>query len=154
MALAYNEHRVTSDLDAVFEPKNRVYELAQRVAAESELKIDENWLNDGVKGFLIGEDPAPRGVLTDVPGLSVRVASPRYPFALKAMAARESDLDDLHILYPLCGFSSVEDALSTVEDAYPTLTPKPVVEFLIREIASAHEETQRGDSPNGSPAGS
>lgn len=55
IALAYNARRVTRDVDAVFEPKQRIYAAAAAVAEERGL--DAGWLNDAVKGFLSGPDP-------------------------------------------------------------------------------------------------
>ena len=135
MALAYNSQRTTADLDAVFEPKQLVYELARIVATESEPELGEGWLNDGVKAFLPGPDAEAYGVLADLPGISVTVASPKYLFVLKALAARESDEDDLRRLYGLCGFSNADEALDAVAAAYPTVRIRPSVEFLVRGIA-------------------
>jgi hypothetical protein len=73
MALAYSRRRATRDLDAVFEPKQVIYEVARQVGERHGLPGD--WLNDGVKGFLPGPD-ANATVLFDRPGLAVRVASP------------------------------------------------------------------------------
>ncbi len=93
MAVAYDRSRATRDLDAVFEPKEVVYEAAARVAEREGLADD--WLNDAVKGFLPGPDDAAT-VVMELPALRVRVASPAYLFALKAAAARvERDADDL-----------------------------------------------------------
>lgn len=61
IALAFDERRATRDIDAVFEPKNLVYEAAATVAAR--LDLPPGWLNDAVKGFLEGEDPAAAPVL-------------------------------------------------------------------------------------------
>jgi predicted nucleotidyltransferase len=135
MALAYDNNRTTGDLDAVFEPKSRVYELARKVSDESDLDLPADWLNDGVKGFLPGADDDARGVLLDTEGISVTVASPRYLFVLKAMAARESDEGDLRTLYPLCGFVSADEALDAVETAYPHQQIRPAVAYLVRGIA-------------------
>ena len=85
MALAYSTRRATRDLDAIFEPKQVIYRAAQRVGDRRGLSAD--WLN-GVKGFLPGPDPGAT-VLFDRPGLAVRIASPRYLFAMKVLAARE-----------------------------------------------------------------
>ena len=52
MALAYSARRATRGLDAVFEPKQVIYEVAHRVGERHGLPDD--WLNDGVKGFLTG----------------------------------------------------------------------------------------------------
>jgi Nucleotidyltransferase of unknown function (DUF6036) len=132
IALAYNTRRSTRDLDAVFEPKSVVYAAAGRVAEHNGLPAD--WLNDAVKGFLPGEDPNATTVF-DRPGLSVRVASPRYLFAMKAIAARvDRDYDDLIQLYRLSGFTSADDALDCVAEYYsPHLIP-PRTEFVVREL--------------------
>jgi hypothetical protein len=50
IALAYSESRATRDIDAVFEPKMRVYDIAKLMA--DELGLPRDWLNDGVKGLL------------------------------------------------------------------------------------------------------
>ncbi len=135
MALAYNTARTTGDLDGVFEPKAVVYELVAEIAATSDLNLPADWLNDGAKGFMPGDDPN-AAVFYDRPGLSLRVASPRYLFVMKAMAARESDEDDLRLLYSLAGFTSASDALDAVSDAYPSWTIKPMVQYLVEGIAA------------------
>ena len=132
MALAYSTRRATRDLDAVFEPKQVVYNAARKVGERHDLS--EDWLNDAVKGFLPGEDPNST-LLFEKPGITVRVASPRYLFAMKAVAARvERDADDLQRLYLLCGFGSVEEALECVEEFYPPHLLSPKTEFLVREL--------------------
>lgn len=134
MALAYNTRRATRDLDAVFEPKQIVYAAAKRVAERHGLA--EDWLNDAVKGFLPGDDPNAT-LLFEKPGIAVRVASPRYLFAMKAVAARiERDADDLEQLYRLAGFASIEEALGCVEEFYPPHLLTPKTEFLVRELLS------------------
>ena len=56
IALAFDERRSTRDIDAVFEPKRAVYQAAADLAEQRGLP--DGWLNDTVKGFLAGEDPA------------------------------------------------------------------------------------------------
>ncbi len=138
MALAYNTRRATRDIDAVFEPKSVVYEAADRVAARHwDEDLPDGWLNDGVKGFLLGADPAAT-VAFDHPGLRVRVASPRYLFAMKVVASRvERDADDIAVLYRLSGFQSVDDALDYVAQTYPHLTLLPKIRYLLEELAAA-----------------
>ncbi len=55
MALAYSTRRSTADLDAVFEPKLPIYEVAEAMGREHGLT--PAWLNDAVMGFLPGPDP-------------------------------------------------------------------------------------------------
>jgi hypothetical protein len=132
MALAYSTRRATRDLAAVFEPKRIVYTAAAEVARAHELPDD--WLNDAVKGFLPGTDPNAT-TLFETSGISVRVASPRYLFAMKAAAARiERDAEDLQFLYRLCGFQTVDEALDCVTDHYPPHLLTPKTEFLLREL--------------------
>lgn len=131
MALAYNTRRATRDLDGVFEPKAIVYAAAARVAERHGLPAD--WLNDGVNGFLHGDDPNAT-VLFDSPGLRVRVASPRYLFVMKAAAARiERDSDDLRELYRLSGFASVGEALDHIDLVHP-FPLQPKVQYLLEEM--------------------
>lgn len=96
IALAYDERRATRDIDAVFEPKSAVYEAASAVAEERGLPT--GWLNDPVKGFLAGDDPAATPVL-DLPGLRCQAALPRTLLALKVLAHRVGeDEDDVRCL--------------------------------------------------------
>jgi len=136
MALAYNTRRATRDIDAVFEPKSIVYEAARTVAARHQ-ELPEDWLNDAVKGFLLGEDPAAT-VVFDRPGLRVRVASPRYLFAMKIAASRvERDTDDIVVLHRLSRFEGVDDALQYVGHTYPHLRLEPRVQYLLEELDAA-----------------
>ncbi len=135
MALAYSARRVTRDLDGIFEPKRVIYHAAEEIADRHGLPPD--WLNDSVKGFLPGGDPDAT-VLFDRPGLSVRVASPGYLFAMKLLAARvERDEDDIRTLYRLCGFRSVDDALEHVERLYPHRSIPPRAQYLLQELFPA-----------------
>lgn len=153
MALAYNARRSTGDLDAVFEPKQIAYEIAERVAAEEgRFDLPPDWLNDGVKAFLPGDDPN-AVVFYERAGLAVRVASPQYLFVLKAMAARESDEDDLRVLFPLCEFTSSDEALDLIETAYPRQVIKPNVQYLVEQLAAESAgPSRRANDPSG-PAG-
>lgn len=132
MALAYSSRRFTRGLDAVFEPKQVVCDAARKVGQSHGLPAD--WLNDAVKGLLPGADPNAT-LLLEKPGISVRVASPRYLFAMKALAARvDRDAEDLRVLYRLAGFGSVDEALESVEEVYPPHLLTPKTEFLLREL--------------------
>lgn len=83
MAVAYDARRATTDVDAVFVPSKEVRTAASRVAEE--LGLEEDWLNDGVKGFLPGEDAEQVGVYEGT-NLHVAAASPKFLLAMKLMA--------------------------------------------------------------------
>lgn len=55
MAVAYDTRRSTRDVDAVFVPTAEVRAAARRVAERLDLDVD--WLNDGAKAFVPGDDP-------------------------------------------------------------------------------------------------
>lgn len=116
IALAFDERRATRDIDAVFEPKNRVYEAAAVVAQERGLPA--GWLNDAVKGFLTGPDPAASPVL-DLPGLRCLTASPQILLALKVLAHRPGeDEDDVRLLAAELGLDSSEQVLEVAERTF------------------------------------
>jgi hypothetical protein len=116
IALAFDERRATRDIEAVFEPKNVVYEAAAVVA--DQLGLPGGWLNDAVKGFLESEDPAAAPVL-DLPGLRVLVASPETLLALKVLAHRVGeDEGDMRLLASQLGLQSADQVLALTERTY------------------------------------
>jgi len=50
MVLAFDARESTRDVDAVFVPKDKVLDCARQVSKEFD--IDEDWMNNGVKGFI------------------------------------------------------------------------------------------------------
>jgi hypothetical protein len=137
MALAFSTRRVTRDLDAVFEPKQEIYDEAAALAAEQ--KLPGNWLNDAVKGLLPDRERPVEGTASfSVPGIHVGVASAEYLFAMKAMAARqETDGADLRLLAAELRITTLDQALALVDRFYrpDRLGPKTqlILEGLLGE---------------------
>lgn len=131
MALAYDVSRVTRDIDAVFIPKTAIYEEALSLARDRVLP--EKWLNDAVKGFLVGDDKNKIPVL-DVPGLRVMAASPRYMFAMKCLASRMGDEEDIRHLLKLLKIRSLQEALDIIESVYRDHPIPARTQFLLEEI--------------------
>lgn len=144
LALAYDARRATRDVDAVFAPKEEVYRAAREVAAD--LGLPEGWLNDAVKGFLTGPDPEAMPVL-DVPGLRVLAASPRFLLAMKCLAARREDEEDIRFLLAHLGVRSAAEAVDLVLSVYPEARLPARSRFMLEEIFGA-----AGDAPR-RPAG-
>lgn len=116
IALAYDARRATRDIDAVFEPKMEIYEAAAEVAARRGLP--PGWLNDAVKAYLAGDDPAAAPIL-DVPGLRCLAASPRILLAMKILAHRVGeDEDDLRLLAGELGLTSADQVLAVAEEVF------------------------------------
>ncbi|HEX3735606.1 MAG TPA: DUF6036 family nucleotidyltransferase [Solirubrobacterales bacterium] len=134
IALAFDERRATRDIDAVFEPKSRVYEAAASVAEQRGLP--PGWLNDAVKGFLEGPDPAAAPVL-DLPGLRCLAASPRILLALKVLAHRVGeDEDDVRLLARELDLQQAEDVLAVAEQTYGERLD-PAARFFVEQIFDA-----------------
>lgn len=134
IALAFDERRATRDVDAVFEPKSAVYEAAAAVAEDRGLP--PGWLNDAVKGFLAGEDPAAAPVL-DLPGLRCLAASPQTLLALKVLAHRVGeDEDDLRLLADELGLERAEQVLAVAERVYGDRLD-PAARFFVEQVFDA-----------------
>lgn len=132
MALAYSTRRVTKDIDAVFEPKAVIYRAAARVAED--LGLPDDWLNDAVKGFMPGEDPA-RLPVARGGALEITTASPRYLLAMKLMAMRfGEDEEDIQLLLDICGISSAAEAIALLERIYPYREPPVKTRFFLEEL--------------------
>src|SRR3954452_15673163 len=133
-ALAFDERRATRDIDAVFEPKDIVYEAAGVVAER--LELPGGWLNDAVKGFLEGDDPAAAPVL-DLPGLRCLAASPETLLALKVLAHRiGEDEADLRLLADELGLETADEVLAIAERTYGDRLD-PAARFFVEQIFSA-----------------
>lgn len=131
IALAYDARRSTRDIDAVFEPKSVIYEVASEVARERDLP--PGWLNDAVKGFLSGDDPEASLVL-DVAGLRCLAASPRMLLALKVLAHRVGeDEDDVRLLARELGLESADEVLMVAEEVFGDRL-EPAARFFVEEL--------------------
>jgi predicted nucleotidyltransferase len=162
LLLTLNRRINTGDVDAVFEGNK---DFIKRLAAEmaEEFGWDENWLNDGVKGWLSNRDADPdvRALFKtypaeDQPGLRVYTAKPEYLFAMKCRAMRvggietNSDIDDIKLLARAIGIRTSQDALSLVEKFYPQNLLQPKTRLGLEEIFS-----KLGIEPNnGTPSSS
>jgi hypothetical protein len=132
MALAYDARRSTRDIDAVFHPHGIVLEEARAVAAE--LGLPQWWLNEQASAYTApGGDPAGPRVF-DHPGLRVQAASPEHLLAMKVLAARRRDGDDIAFLIRHLHLTTVEQVLALCTEVFPD-EPVPDRARLILEDA-------------------
>jgi hypothetical protein len=96
MALAYDSRRATRDIDAVFQPHGIV--LTEATIVAKELGLPPWWLNEQASVYVApgGDIAAPR--IFDHPGLRVSTASPEHLLAMKVLAARRRDIEDIQLL--------------------------------------------------------
>lgn len=117
MALAYDARRSTRDIDAVFEPHGVVLEESRAVGER--LGLPPWWLNEQGSVYVArGGDPGASRVF-DHPGLRVSAASPRHLLAMKVLAARRRDSDDVAFLVKELGLGTVEQVLEVCADVFP-----------------------------------
>lgn len=116
MALAYDARRATRDIDAVFQPHGVVLQEAYAVA--DELGLPRWWLNEQASVYVApGGDPeAPR--VFDHQGLRVSAASPEHLLAMKVLAARRRDAEDIRFLVNHLGMTSVEQVLAVCAEVF------------------------------------
>jgi hypothetical protein len=132
MALAYDTARVTRDVDALFVPHGIVIEEARRVA--DDLGLPHWWLNEQASVYISGKDDPHKRRVFDHPGLRVTAASPRHIFAMKALAARTRDIDDLRLLADIIGVESADVALQICAEFYPDEPVSPRSAAVLREL--------------------
>jgi hypothetical protein len=132
MALAYDATRVTRDVDSLFMPHGIVLEEARNVAED--LGLPPWWLNEQASVYISGKDDPGKRRVFDHPGLRVTAASPHHIFAMKALAARTRDIDDLRILADLIGVDSAEMALRICEDFFPDESVPPRTVAVLQEL--------------------
>lgn len=134
MALAFAARPATNDVDAVFVPKETVRRLAKKVAVDA--GVDENWLNDAVKGFL--GDRGDFSPWLELSHLRVFMPVPEYLLAMKCMAFRLGpefrDEEDVRYLLRYLNIERAEDALGVVERYFPAMLIPPKTRFALQEI--------------------
>ncbi|CAN5536115.1 DUF6036 family nucleotidyltransferase [soil metagenome] len=136
IAIAYDARRSTRDIDAVFEPKIAIYEVAAEVGGRLGLPV--GWLNDAVKGFLEGGDPHATPVV-ELPGLRCLAASPRILLALKVLAHRVGeDEDDVRLLARNLGLRTSSGVMAIAEEVHPDRLDA-AARFFVEEVFADDE---------------
>jgi predicted nucleotidyltransferase len=132
IALAYDARRATRDIDAVFKPHGIVHEEALALAAE--LGLPRWWLNEQASAYVApGGDPqAPRSF--DHPGLRVLTASPEHLLAMKAMAARRRDTEDLTLLVTQLGLTTPEQVIAVCQRVFPDETLPDRAQLVLADV--------------------
>jgi hypothetical protein len=138
MVLAFSARLATKDVDALFKPAKTIRDLAGHIAAE--LHLPNDWLNDGVKGFLSPRHKTTAGNLPQFPHLRLTMPVPEYLLAMKCMASRiggttgeTSDVSDIVFLIRHLGLKSARDVLDIVAQYYPSNQTQYLIEGLFDE---------------------
>ena len=138
MVLAFHARPATKDVDAVFEPTEKLRRAA--AAVQLELGLSEDWLNDSVKGWLSPHGETTEAGMPQFPNLHITRPTESYLLAMKALAARAAGpqgkgdrADILVLIHTLC-LRAPEAVFELIERFYPSKRILPKTEYLIREI--------------------
>lgn len=132
MALAYDSRRATRDVDALFKPHGIVLEEARAVAAE--LGLPSWWLNEQASSYAAPRGDPSASRVFDHPGLRVFAASPEHLLAMKALAARPRDAQDIRQLTEVLNLHTVAEVLALVQDVFPEEEPPARLRLLLEDI--------------------
>jgi hypothetical protein len=119
MCLVLDARASTMDVDGLFKPAALVRKLAKQVGLDT--GIDENWLNDGVKGFF-----SENGQFDDyleLSNLNIYTATPEYLLAMKCLAMRIGaefhDIADVQYLLRYLNIETYQQACKIITEYYP-----------------------------------
>ena len=137
MCLGLDARNSTHDIDAIFQPKADIRTLIQEVAEERNLP--EDWLNDGVKGFVSPEGEFERFGEDIFKNLTVFMASPEYLLAMKCLSCRSTldsptEISDIRFLINYLGLNSVEAVENVILEYYPASRYQVKTHYMLEEI--------------------
>ncbi len=139
MALAFTARVTTKDVDAIFHPTQIIRELALVIAKQ--LNLPDNWLNDGVKGYVSARHETTTGNLPQFPFLHLTMPVPEYLLAMKCMAARigtgddePSDVSDIIFLIRHLKLRTADEVLDIVGKYYPANSIPVKTQYLVEGL--------------------
>jgi len=140
MCLVYDARPSTKDVDAIFQPTEIIRKAAKEIA--NEYGLVDDWLNDGVKGFLVDH---PRQVFLNLSHLVVMVADPEYMLAMKSLSARidGTDSKDIEFLISKLKIKTVEEVFNIIDKYYPRRVIKPATQFFLEEVFDETHDNSR-----------
>ena len=147
MCLAHSARDMTKDVDALYEPKEEIRRLVKKIAEQEGLP--EDWLNDGVKGFVTEGAPTDEFMVLD--GLKITVVTPEYLLSMKLMSARygETDAGDIRFLMNKLQIKTVDDAYNILTRFYPANRILPKTMYMIQEyLDELQDHTQSSEFQN------
>ena len=150
MCLVFSARSATKDIDAIYEPKSVINDIAAKIAFEKDLP--ESWLNDSVKGFMNSKAYEKKMLLKIYSNLKLYSVIPEYLLAMKLMASRmesETDKKDIIFLMKHLGIDTMDKANKIIDSAFKSefILPKTryVIEECLEEILEEREAARYDD---------
>lgn len=132
MCLVYQTREATKDVDALFEPTEKIRKAAARIAVQ--FNLPDDWLNDAAKGYF-ASDP-PKQMVLELSHLRVWAPKPEYMLAMKCISARYDthDADDVKFLIEYLGLKKPEEVFNLVSQYYPKTQIPAKTQFFVEEL--------------------
>ncbi|HBC86465.1 MAG TPA: hypothetical protein DCZ94_05880 [Lentisphaeria bacterium] len=132
MCLLFKARVSTKDIDGIFSPTKEIREAIKEISEDNGLP--EDWLNDGVKGF-IQRDP-PKELFREYSNLKVWVPTAEYMLAMKCVSARSEsqDKEDIEFLLRHLGITDKETVFGIISKYYYGNTIQAKSQFIVEEL--------------------
>ena len=118
MALGYDSDRYTVDVDAlVLDGHDYLIKAVHEVARRRGLLT--SWFNDQAVPYISKVRDTRPLVVFDHPALRVFAASPEHLLAMKVVASRPGDVDDIRTLSGILGIATSAEAVQVVGRYFP-----------------------------------
>jgi Nucleotidyltransferase of unknown function (DUF6036) len=132
--LWHAQRAATRDVDSARRLDSQLTEAIEAVGERHDLR--RGWLNDAAAGFWpTGYSYDECEVVYEQDSLVVRTPPPEVIFVMKLYRADPQDREDMVLLWPMCSFSSPEDAVEAFDAAYPHAPEDEYLVEYVREIA-------------------
>lgn len=127
---------LSRDIDALYSPSSSIDEAIRSVAMTRHWPT--TWLNDAVKMFASNyDDDKDWEIHITRAGVTVSVATCRLLLAMKLLAARPRDAEDIALLIEACGITTRQAAIDVFDDYYPTESMKPRALRILGDLLPA-----------------
>jgi len=148
MCLAFSARSSTKDIDAVYEPKTIINDIAAKIAIEK--GMPKSWLNDGVKGFMNEKAHEKKMFIKNYSNLKLYSVLPEYLLAMKLMSSRidsETDIRDIIFLMKHLKIDTVKKANRIIESAFKAEHILPKTRYVIEECLENIRHEKENNAP-------
>jgi hypothetical protein len=141
MCLVFNAREQTKDVDAIFHPKAKMYQLAKLVAEE--LGLPEDWLNDSAKAYV--NKKLEKIEILNLSNLKIFAPSAKYMLAMKCLASRvgTKDESDIEFLIKHLKLKKAQEVISIVSKYYDEKLIQPKTQYMIEEIIELNSKPSK-----------
>lgn len=142
MSLAFSRERTTLDVDARIDTGHSgLWKAVQTIGRRHGLS--DTWLNEQAIHFMPGKPDARARTVYQSPWLTVTGASTKHLLAMKLMARRPGDRNDIATLTEHLKLREPREAIRIYEELFPgvplKLRARRLVEEAFRERSAEHE---------------